>query len=52
MKMNIRNFIQQNEPMDNSSNRINCPECGGRNTFTITMSTENFFGIVIKLPAE
>ena len=34
--MNIRDFIQQNEPMDNTSNRINCPECGGRNTFTIT----------------
>ena len=34
--MNIQNYIQQNEPLENVSVRISCPSCGGRNTFTIT----------------
>ena len=34
--MNIQDFIKQHEPLDNTSSRLNCPECGGRNTFTIT----------------
>ena len=34
--MSIQDFIKQHEPLDNTSSRLNCPECGGRNTFTIT----------------
>ena len=34
--INLQTFIQQNEPIDNTSTRVHCPNCGGRNTFTIS----------------
>ena len=33
---NLQIFIQQNEPMENTSIRVNCPLCAGRNTFTLS----------------
>ena len=33
---NLQTFIQQHEPTDNTSVRLNCPLCAGRNTFTLT----------------
>ena len=32
----MKKFIAQNAPTEGNSVRTNCPECGGRNTFTIS----------------
>ena len=34
--INLHKFIEQNQPNENISIRVNCPMCSGRNTFTIT----------------
>ena len=34
--IDLKTFIQQNEPIENTSARLHCPSCGGRNTFTLT----------------
>ena len=45
---NLQTFIQQHEPTDNTSVRLNCPLCAGRNTFTLRNNMANFYGIVTR----